>query len=94
MKLATKFYKDGGVFSLPGGFRVRVEILGKEDSQECMGSQILAAYWQEEHLITLKRSRSTKQRKADLEHELQHMAVDFIDHFMRKAKVRSTRKSR
>ena len=92
MKLATKYYKQGGSFSLPGGFRVRVEILGKDDAQDMMGSQVLAAYWQEEHLITLKRSRSNKQRKADLEHELQHCCIDWIDHFIRKAKVSSSQK--
>ena len=88
MKLATSIYKNGGIIKMPGGFRVSVHILGKEDAKDTMGGQILAAYWQEEHAITLKRSRSAKQRKADLEHELQHMAVDWIDHFIRKARIK------
>lgn len=86
MKLATRLYKDGGIIRMPGGFKVRVDILGKEDAKDVLGGQILAAYWQEEHIITLKKSRSVRQRKTDLEHEMQHMCVDFIDHFMRKAK--------
>ena len=88
MKFATRFYKSGGVIRMPGGFRVRVEVLGKEDAKDVMGGQILAAYWQEEHVITLKKSRSARQRKTDLEHELQHMTVDWIDHFMRKARCK------
>ena len=87
MKLVTRFYKSGGIIRMPGGFKVRVEVLGKEDAKDSMGGQILAAYWQEEHIITLRKSRTARQRKTDLEHELQHMCVDFIDHFMRKSKV-------
>ena len=70
-----------------GGFKVCVEILDKIDAREQMGNEILAQYWHEDQLIQLKRSRTAKQRRTDLEHELQHMCVDWIDHFIRKAKV-------
>jgi len=79
--------KDGGVINMPGRFKVRVEILGKEDARDQMGSKVLAQYYQDDHLILLKRSRKSKQRRTDLEHELQHMCVDWIDHFMRKVRV-------
>lgn len=92
-KISTGLANHGGAFTMPGGFRVRVEILDKQDAKDQMGSQVLAQYYQDEHLILLKRSRSAKQRKTDLEHELQHMCVDFIDHFVRKAKVTKKRTS-
>lgn len=76
----------GGCFTMPGGFKVKVEILEKDEAKDQMGTQVLAQYCQEEHLILLKRSRKAKQRMSDLEHEFQHMAVDWIDHFIRKAK--------
>ncbi|MGH9910321.1 MAG: hypothetical protein ACRD32_06735, partial [Nitrososphaerales archaeon] len=83
----TILNRYGGVFTMPGGFKVRVEILGKEDARDQMGSKVLAQYYQDDHLILLKRSRTPKKRRTDLEHELFHMAVDWIDHFVRKARV-------
>jgi hypothetical protein len=90
-KRSTILANYGGAFTMPGGFRVVVELLGRQDARECMGGKILAQYYQDEHIIVLKKSRSAKQRKADLEHELQHMTVDWIDHFVRKAKVSKKR---
>jgi Zn-dependent peptidase ImmA (M78 family) len=87
MRRSTILKNYGGVFSMPGGFKVRVDILDKNDARDQMGSQVLAQYYHDDHLIVLKRSRSDKQRKSDLEHELQHMCVDWIDHFVRKARV-------
>jgi len=84
----------GGTFTMPGGFRVTVDILDKSDARDQMGSQVLAQYYQDDHIILLKRSRSAKQRKTDLEHELQHMVVDWIDHFVRKAKIVRKQKAR
>ena len=83
---STILATDGGSFMMPGRFKVTVEVIGKEQAKNEMGSRVLAQYCQEEHLILLKRTRSKKHRKEDLEHELQHMAVDWIDHFVRKAK--------
>ena len=87
MRRSTILNNYGGVFSMPGGFKVRVDILDKTDAKDQMGSKVLAQYYQDDHLILLKRSRSAKKRKTDLEHELQHMCVDWIDHFIRKARV-------
>ena len=86
-KQSTVLAQYGGSFTMPGGFRVKVEILDKQDSKDQMGSQVLAQYFQDDHLIVLKRSRSAKQRKTDLEHELQHCCVDWVDHYIRKARV-------
>ena len=86
-KRSTLLTNYGGVLNMPGGFKVRVEILDKQDARDQMGSKVLAQYYQDDHIILLKRSRPAKQRKSDLEHELQHMCVDWIDHFIRKAKI-------
>lgn len=77
---------------MPGNFKVVVQVLTKSEAKDEMDSNALAQYWQEEHIITLRRNRSPKQRKSDLEHELQHMTVDWVDHFIRKAKCTKSRK--
>ena len=94
IRLSTVLTNYGGSFTMPGGFKVNVEILGKDDAHVEMGSQVLAQYYQDEHRILLKRSRSTKNRRTDLEHEIQHACVDWIDHFMRKARVSKPSASR
>ena len=88
IKRSTILANDGGVINMPGGFRVTVELLDKEEAKDQMGSQALALYYQDDHVIALKKSRSVKQRRTDLEHELQHMCVDWIDHYMRKSFMR------
>lgn len=87
MKPATVLYNYGGTIRMPGNFRVKVELLDKHDAKDQMGSQVLAQYSQDDHVISLKKNRTSKQRKSDLEHELQHCCVDWIDHFMRKSKA-------
>ena len=79
--------REGGAFRMPGGFQVHVELLDRQDAKDQMGGKILAQYSQDDHIISLKRARSTKQRRADLAHELQHCCVDWIDHFLRKARL-------
>lgn len=86
-KQATLLNRYGGSFTMPGGFRVKVQVLDKEDEPTEIPGKVLAQYWQSEHLIVLRGSRSLKQRKTDLEHELQHCCVDWVDHYMRKARV-------
>ena len=88
IKKSTILNNHGGVFTMPGGFKVRVEILDKQEAQDQMGSKVLAQYYHDDHLIVLKRSRAPKKRRTDLEHELQHMCVDWIDFFIRKAKIK------
>jgi Zn-dependent peptidase ImmA (M78 family) len=71
---------------MPGGFKVKVQVVSKEDESDEIGEQTLACYYHEDHLIQLRSSRSLKQRKTDLEHELQHCCVDWVDHFIRKSR--------
>lgn len=86
-RLITKLNKTGGTFSMPGGFKVKVEIVAKDEETEEIGAASLACYYHEDHLIQLRSSRSLRLRKTDLEHELQHMVVDWVDHFIRKSKT-------
>jgi hypothetical protein len=86
-KQATLLNKYGGAITLPGRFRVRIQILDKNEERTEIPGKVLAQYFQTEHLITLRSSRNLKQRKSDLEHELQHACVDWVDHMMRKAYV-------
>lgn len=83
---STELIQRGGVFTLVGGFRVRVEILDNDEAREEMGNEVLAQYFHDDHVIQLRKSRSMKQRRADFEHELQHMCIDWVDHFIRKSK--------
>lgn len=85
-RTSTLLNSEGGTFTMPGGFKVRVEILNKEAADEEMGKEILAQYYHEDHLIQLRRSRTVKQRKTDFEHELQHCCIDWVDYFIRKAR--------
>lgn len=85
-RLSTKLNKVGGVFTMPGGFRVKVQVVPKEDEKEEIGDETLACYYHADHLIQLRSSRSVAQRRTDLEHELQHACVDWVDFFIRKSK--------
>ena len=89
---STILTENGGSFTMPGNFKVIVQVLNKQEAKDDMDVYSLAQYWQEEHVICLRKSRSSKKRKADLEHELQHMVVDWVDHYMRKAKCRISKK--
>mgnify|MGYP001615987598 CR=1 FL=1 len=85
-RTSTLLNKQGGTFTMPGRFKVRVEILDNKSANKEMGRETLAQYYHENHLIQLRRSRTLKQRKSDLEHELQHCCVDWVDYFIRKAR--------
>lgn len=71
---------------MPGGFKVKVQIVAKEAEAEEIGEQTLACYYHEDHLIQLRSSRPLHLRRTDLEHELQHACVDWVDFFIRKSK--------
>ena len=86
VRTSTLLNSQGGTFTMPGGFKVRVEILDAGEANAEMGKEVLAQYYHEDHLIQLRKSRTAKQRKTDLEHELQHCCVDWVDYFIRKAR--------
>ena len=86
MRKSSELNRHGGTFVMPGNFRVKVVILDKDEAEVEMDADNLAEYYREDHRIQLRKSRTLKQRKTDLEHELQHCCVDWVDHFMRRAK--------
>ena len=86
LKTSTLLNKYGGTFTMPGGFKVRVEILDNEEANAEMGAEVLAQYYHDDHVIQLRKNRTPKQRKSDFEHELQHCCVDWVDYFIRKAR--------
>lgn len=85
-KLSTLLNSQGGTFTMPGGFKVKVEILDKDEADAEMGREALAQYFHEDHLIQLRKERTLTQRRSDFEHELQHMTIDWVDFFIRKAR--------
>lgn len=86
MRKSTVLIKYGGVFTMPGGFRVRVELLDKDEADAEMGKEVLAQFFHDDHLIQLRKNRTIKQRRLDLEHEISHACIDWADFFMRKAR--------
>lgn len=83
---STHLAKHGGVLTLPGDFVIKVDVLGTHEAKKDIATDCLAQYFIEEHRIVLRRSRKLKDRKLDLDHEIQHGLVDWLDFFMRKAK--------
>lgn len=73
---------------MPGPFTVKVHILEGTDENDEIGEVNLAEYVLDEHTINLRRSRSSKQRREDLAHELSHMLVEWLDYYTHKAKVK------
>ena len=56
-RLITKLNKRGGTFTMPGGFKVKVQIVDKDDESEEIGESTLACYYNEDNLIQLMSSR-------------------------------------
>ncbi len=86
VRTSTLLNTQGGSFVMPGGFKVRVEILDKVEADAEMGRECLAQFCHEDHLIQLRRDRTPKQRRSDFEHELQHCCIDWVDYFIRRAR--------
>lgn len=87
-RLSTLLNKHGGKFTMPGGFKVKVEILDKDEADAEMGKEVLAqyAYSPADHVIQLRHARNAKQRRSDFEHELQHCCIDWVDYFIRRSR--------
>lgn len=86
MRRITKLVRQGGHIHMPGGFCIKIRVLDKWEADEEIGTENLAEFVHANQIINLRESRPVKQRRTDLEHELQHACVDWIDHFMRRAK--------
>lgn len=70
-------YRIPATVRFPFGFRVKVAQVEHEDFVDDFGGRTKAAWVDEEMTIYLDRSRPIRKRRADLAHELMHVATDF-----------------
>ena len=75
-------------FTMPGKFRVIIRVANKGDEKQDISPDALAEYEHDTNVIVLRSSRTQRQRREDLQHELQHLVVEWMDHIMRKVRVR------
>ncbi|MCI0551093.1 MAG: hypothetical protein L0287_09060 [Anaerolineae bacterium] len=68
-------------FSMPGGYKVRVVIRDKGESDE-FDANTVANWDRDAHTINLRASRRQYWRD-DLKHEIGHLFVDWLDWFLR-----------
>ena len=73
---------------MPGRFKVIIRVANKGDEKQDISPSALAEYEHDTNIIVLRSSRTQRQRREDLAHELQHLAVEWIDHMMRKVKIK------
>ena len=87
-KLSTMLIQRGGVFNMPGRHQIVVRIVPKSEERTDLDTNSCAEFEHDSNIISLRTSRNLKQRRADLDHELQHACVDWINHVMNKVRVR------
>ena len=87
-KLSTLLVSQGGTFTMPGKFKVPIKLVTKGAEHDDMDTHAYAEFEHDTNIITLRTSRKRRQRRSDLEHELQHMAVDWINHVMHKVRIK------
>lgn len=63
--------------TLPFHYRVQVKQIPDSDFNEEIGADALAGWVVEEKTIYLRSSRTLKQRRADLAHEMLHVVSDW-----------------
>ncbi len=66
----------------PFGYVIRVRQISRTEMWNTVGENALAGWLSCERTIYLTRSRSTRQKRADLGHELGHAIVDYNDHLL------------
>ena len=64
--------------NLPFGYTIRVRQVSKRECEDRVGFNALAGWVADERTVYLTKSRTIKQRRADLGHELQHVLVDYL----------------
>jgi len=87
-KLSTLLIKQGGTFNMPGHFQIKVVLVPKAEEKAELDTNSCAEFEHDSNIISLRTSRNLKQRRADLDHELQHACVDWIEHTMHKVRIR------
>ena len=62
--------------TLPGGYKIEVQVLSKKEFNEENGEDDLATWDCSERVIYLRKARTSKQRLEDFVHELGHAYLD------------------
>ena len=68
--------------NFPFGFNIRIRQLTRTEMNETIGYDAVAGWTHAERTIYLTKSRTTKQKRSDLAHELGHAAVDYVDYLL------------
>ena len=63
--------------TFPGGYRIRVEVMGKREFDEENSEGDLASWDLGERVIQLRKGRTSKQRLEDFVHEMGHAYLDW-----------------
>ena len=93
-KLSTLMVTQGETrFTMPGKFKVIIRVANKGDEKEDISPDALAEYEHDTNIIVLRSSRTQRQRREDLAHELQHLCVEWLDHIIRKVKITCGKRS-
>ena len=87
-KLSTLLVSQGGTFSMPGKFKVPIKLVTKDAERDEISPEAYSEFEHDTNIITIRTSRKRRQRRTDLEHELQHMVVDWINHVMNKVRIK------
>lgn len=91
-RLSTLLIKNGGTLHMPGRFLIEVRVVPRSEEKDDLDKNSCAEFEHDSNIISLRTSRKLTQRRADLDHELQHACVDWIDHIVRKVRIRCGKK--
>ena len=69
------------VVRLPFGYHIRVLQVSKRELRLRVGDDCVAGWVVGDRAIYLTRSRSMREKRSDLAHELSHAMVDFFEMF-------------
>jgi Zn-dependent peptidase ImmA (M78 family) len=68
--------------NFPFGFSIRVRQITRTEMSATVGEDAVAGWMQGARTIYLLKSRTMKQKRSDLAHELGHVAVDYVDYLL------------
>jgi Zn-dependent peptidase ImmA (M78 family) len=68
--------------NFPFGFSIRIRQITRTAMSATIGDDAVAGWFYGERTIFLLKSRTTKQKRSDLAHELGHAAVDYVDYLL------------
>lgn len=63
----------------PFGYTIKVKQATKREVAEEIGDGALAGWISDDRTIYLTRSRTPRQKRSDLAHEMSHAVVDYVD---------------